>query len=106
MGHGIAEVAALAGFDVSLYDIKDEFVSAALDRVRWSLSKFAEKKTISEEASKVAFARIEGTSDLAEAVAHAVVAGEVGAGLGGGDQVVGGDRVIGIRHFEFDTPAA
>ncbi len=73
MGHGIAEVAALAGCDVSLYDIKDEFVQSGIDKISWSLSKFAEKKTISDEQAQVALHRIKGTVDLAEALTGADV---------------------------------
>ncbi len=73
MGHGIAEVAALAGFQVRLYDIKAEFVSAGLEKIRWSLLKFEEKKSISREQSAAAFGRISGTVDLAQAVGDADV---------------------------------
>jgi len=71
MGHGIAEVAALAGCEVFLYDIKEEFVQSALEKVHWSLTKFAEKKTISEEEAKAAYGRINGTVKLEEAVKDA-----------------------------------
>lgn len=68
MGHGIAEVAALAGCNVTLYDIKDEFVKSGLEKIRWSLSKFAERKTISPEKADESFARIRGTADLQDAL--------------------------------------
>jgi enoyl-CoA hydratase / 3-hydroxyacyl-CoA dehydrogenase len=68
MGHGIAEVAALAGCSVALYDIKDEFVRSGLDKIRWSLSKFAERKTISQDRADEAFARVRGTTDLEDAL--------------------------------------
>src|SRR5262249_39947680 len=42
----------------------------------------------------------------AQAVADAVVAGEIGAGFGGGDDVVGGDGVIGVRHADVNQLAA
>ncbi|MDV3293064.1 MAG: enoyl-CoA hydratase-related protein [Nitrososphaerales archaeon] len=71
MGHGIAEVAALAGYDVSLYDIKEEFIRGGLEKVQWSLSKFAEKKTISDGKAKDAFSRIRGTINLEDAVKDA-----------------------------------
>jgi len=71
MGHGIAEVAALAGCDVPLYDISDGFVKSGLDKVRWSLSKLAEKKTISQEKADESLARIKGTTSLEEAVGRA-----------------------------------
>lgn len=73
MGHGIAEVAALAGYDVTLYDIKDEFVRSGLEKIRWSLSKFAEKKTISQIKADESFARIRGTTELKDAVKNADV---------------------------------
>lgn len=73
MGHGIAEVAALSGLEVSLYDISDELVAGGLEKIRWSVSKFAEKKSISEERAKAALARIHGSADLGEALKGADV---------------------------------
>ena len=49
MGHGIAEVAALAGYEVRLRDIKSEFVENGYEQLVWSLDKLAEKEQISEE---------------------------------------------------------
>lgn len=71
MGHGIAEVAALAGMDVRLYDIEDRFVSSGIDKIRWSLSKFVEKKTLSSAAADEAIARIQGTTELGKAAGGA-----------------------------------
>jgi enoyl-CoA hydratase/3-hydroxyacyl-CoA dehydrogenase len=73
MGHGIAEVAALAGCNVTVYDIKQEFVAAGLEKIRWSLSKFAEKKAITQEKADETFARVRGTVSLEDAVGHADV---------------------------------
>ncbi len=73
MGHGIAEVAALAGCEVNLYDIEDKFVKSGLEKIRWSLSKFAEKKTVTQEKADESFARIRGTVNLEEAVRNADV---------------------------------
>lgn len=69
MGHGIAEVAAMAGFEVMLYDIKEEFVRSAIEKIQWSLAKFLDKKTISEEAAAEVIGRIRGTTSLEEAIA-------------------------------------
>ncbi len=71
MGHGIAEVAAMSDCNVSLYDVKEEFVDAALKKIKWSLSKFAENKTISQDRADAAMARIRGTTDLGSALAGA-----------------------------------
>jgi enoyl-CoA hydratase/3-hydroxyacyl-CoA dehydrogenase len=47
MGHGIAEVAALAGFEVTLRDIDGELVQEGYDRIEWSLGKLVEKDRVS-----------------------------------------------------------
>jgi enoyl-CoA hydratase/3-hydroxyacyl-CoA dehydrogenase len=71
MGHGIAEVAALSGCEVLLFDVKQEFINTALDRIKWSLSKFAEKKTITDDDARAAYSRIKGTLLLLDAVRNA-----------------------------------
>jgi enoyl-CoA hydratase/3-hydroxyacyl-CoA dehydrogenase len=69
MGHGIAEVAALAGYDVHLRDIKEEFVQNGYEQIEWSLGKLAEKDQISEEEADAALDRVTPLVDLGEAVA-------------------------------------
>lgn len=71
MGHGIAEVAALAGIDVVMVDVSDEFLAKGLERIRWSLDRFVEKKKISREEADRAFSRIATTTKLEEAAASA-----------------------------------
>ena len=39
MGHGIAEIAAMAGLKVNLYDIKQEFVDKGKSKMKESLEK-------------------------------------------------------------------
>ena len=73
MGHGIAEVAALAGYDVHLRDIKEEFVQNGYEQIEWSLGKLAEKDQISEEEADAALDRVTPLVDLGEAVATADV---------------------------------
>ncbi|WP_416841105.1 3-hydroxyacyl-CoA dehydrogenase NAD-binding domain-containing protein [Haloferax sp. DFSO52] len=73
MGHGIAEVAALAGYNVVLRDIKDEFVQKGYDQIEWSLNKLAEKDRLSQEDADAAFDRVTPVVDLEEAVADADV---------------------------------
>ena len=77
MGHGIAEVAALAGYDVSLRDIEEEFVQDGYDQIEWSLGKLAEKDRISEDAAEEALDRVETFVDLEPALADADVVVEV-----------------------------
>ncbi|ELY76244.1 3-hydroxyacyl-CoA dehydrogenase/enoyl-CoA hydratase family protein [Natrinema pallidum] len=70
MGHGITEVTALAGYDVTMRDIKDEFVEDGYESIEWSLQKLEEKELIDESADEV-LSRIETTTDLEAAVADA-----------------------------------
>ncbi|RBI63823.1 3-hydroxyacyl-CoA dehydrogenase [halophilic archaeon] len=71
MGHGIAEVAALAGYDVNLRDVEEEFVENGYDQIEWSLGKLAERDQISESEADAALDRITPLVDLEEAVADA-----------------------------------
>ncbi|SER79126.1 3-hydroxyacyl-CoA dehydrogenase/enoyl-CoA hydratase family protein [Natrinema salaciae] len=70
MGHGITEVTAMAGYDVTMRDIKDEFVDDGYESIEWSLQKLEEKEMIDESADEV-LSRIETTTDLEEAVVDA-----------------------------------
>jgi enoyl-CoA hydratase/3-hydroxyacyl-CoA dehydrogenase len=73
MGHGIAEVAALAGYDVVLRDINDELVSDGYEQLEWSLGKLAENDRISEADADAALERVTPIVDLAEAAGDADV---------------------------------
>ena len=77
MGHGIAEVAALAGYDVSLRDIEEAFVEDGYDQIEWSLGKLAEKDRIGEAEADAALDRVEAFVDLEAALADADVVVEV-----------------------------
>jgi 3-hydroxybutyryl-CoA dehydrogenase len=70
MGSGIAQVAAQAGWEVTLRDLDDAAVQRGLAGIRKSLSKFADKGTISAEDVEAALGRIRPTTDL-EAAADA-----------------------------------
>lgn len=77
MGHGIAEVAALAGYDVALRDIEEEFVQGGYDQIEWSLGKLAEKDRIGEDEADAALDRVEAFVDLEDSLADADVVVEV-----------------------------
>jgi len=53
MGHGIAELAAIAGFKVYIADINMDILRGALDRIRWSLSKLSERGVLREPVDTV-----------------------------------------------------
>jgi 3-hydroxyacyl-CoA dehydrogenase len=67
MGHGITQVAATAGFEVKMRDIEERFLSSGMEKIKWSLGKFAQKGRISEEDYKKALERIKTTVSLEEA---------------------------------------
>lgn len=67
MGHGIAEVAAIAGYEVILRDIEEDLVADGYEQIEWSLGKLEEKGQIDETADAV-LARIETAVDLETAV--------------------------------------
>jgi len=71
MGHGIAEVALLAGYKVALRDIEQRFVDKGLSRIEESLNKLLEKQKITEENKKAMLANIETFVDVAESVEDA-----------------------------------
>ncbi len=71
MGHGVAELAAINGFEVTLRDIEEDIVEEALGKIEWSLGKLVEKQQLTEAQAKQAFARLTGTTELPEAVGEA-----------------------------------
>src|SRR2546427_1062407 len=73
MGHGIAELAALNGFTVSMRDIQQEFIDRGMERIRWSLGKLVENQQLTSSQSEEALRRIHPTLDLKEAVRDADV---------------------------------
>jgi 3-hydroxybutyryl-CoA dehydrogenase len=77
MGSGIAQVAAQAGWEVTLRDLDDAAVQRGLAAIRTSLAKFAAKGVIGAHEVEAALARITPTTDL-EAAADADVVVEAG----------------------------
>lgn len=63
MGAGIAQVAAQAGYNVTLVDLKPEFVAKGLATIEKSLAKFVEKKTLTDEQAKATRARVATATD-------------------------------------------
>ena len=70
MGGGIAQVAAVAGYDVVLRDVTPEALERGLGTIRSSYAKFVDKGRLSAEASEAALGRITTTTEL-DAVADA-----------------------------------
>ena len=68
MGHGIAQLAAMAGFDVNLRDISEEFLANGMKNIRWSIGKLIEKGRISPAEADKTLKRIRTVVPLKEAV--------------------------------------
>jgi 3-hydroxybutyryl-CoA dehydrogenase len=64
MGSGIAQVAAQAGWQVTLRDLDDDAVRRGLASIRGSLERFADKGTIAAEDVDATLARIAPTTQL------------------------------------------
>jgi enoyl-CoA hydratase/3-hydroxyacyl-CoA dehydrogenase len=70
MGHGITEVVALGGYDVTMRDIEQEIVDEGYEDISWSLEKLAEKGLVDQEPDEV-LDRISTAVDLETAVEDA-----------------------------------
>ncbi|HRW60009.1 MAG TPA: 3-hydroxybutyryl-CoA dehydrogenase [Defluviicoccus sp.] len=64
MGNGIAQVFAIAGYNVVMRDIKDEFTARGLATIRKSLERMASRAKITPEAKDAALGRIEVTTEM------------------------------------------
>jgi len=68
MGHGIAQVSAMAGYNVILRDIEQQFLDKAISKIRWSLDKLISKEKISKDEGDKIISRIKLVVDLGDAV--------------------------------------
>ena len=68
MGHGITQLLAMSGLQVTMVDISDDLLQKAVEKIKWSLGKFAEKKRIRQEDADAALSRISTTTSYEQAV--------------------------------------
>ncbi len=71
MGHGIAQVAAMAGYEVIMRDIEEKFIESGYNRIKKSLEKLVKKGKITREEADLILKRIKKTTNLEEAVKQA-----------------------------------
>lgn len=69
MGHGIAQVAAMTGAEVRLYDALSGAARAGIDRISKNLAKGVELGKVSAAARDAALARLSAVEDLGAACA-------------------------------------
>lgn len=71
MGHGIAQISAMAGFKVTLRDVDTKFLDSAMSKIKWSLDKLVEKQKITQADSEAIYSRIHPVVDLKQALSGA-----------------------------------
>lgn len=67
MGHGISELLAMNGYEVTMVDLNEEILQKAREKIKWSLGKFVEKRRIRQEDADAALARVASTTNYEEA---------------------------------------
>ena len=68
MGHGIAQISAMAGYNVNLRDIEQAFLDKAMDKIKWSINKLVEKQKISQSEAENIINRIHPVVDLEQSL--------------------------------------
>jgi 3-hydroxybutyryl-CoA dehydrogenase len=67
MGSGIAQVCAMAGYNVILHDIKDEFVEKGLGNIKKNLNRQVEKGRMEESEKETILSRLTSSVSLENA---------------------------------------
>ena len=68
MGHGIAQISAMAGYNVILRDIEQAFLDKAMDKIKWSINKLVEKQKINQAEAEKIINRIQPIVDLEQSL--------------------------------------
>jgi len=63
MGNGITQVAACAGYEVTMIDIQQDYVDNGMATIQKSLDKLVSKERITQDDANSAFSRISGSVD-------------------------------------------
>ena len=71
MGSGIAQVAAQAGYETTMIDVKQEFLDRGMNMIKSSLGKFVQKEKIKQEEMNEALARLHTSIEMKNAAKDA-----------------------------------
>jgi 3-hydroxybutyryl-CoA dehydrogenase len=71
MGHGIAQVSAMADNDVMIRDLEEEFLKEGVEAIESNLQGGVDRGKVSDEEKAATLDRIATTTDLADAVTDA-----------------------------------
>ena len=67
MGNGIAQVFAVAGAEVNLVDVREEFTARGMATIEKNLGRQVKRGTLTDAEAKTAYARIEPGTEMAPA---------------------------------------
>ena len=70
MGHGIAQVCAMAGCEVVLQDVEAAGVERGLEKIRANLQKGVDRGKVEAQVMEDSLARLSGTTELALAASE------------------------------------
>lgn len=73
MGHGIAELFAVSGFEVTLMDKFPQALDRAKERVSASLAKMVERGRLTKEGADAAFSRLRFSGEMTSALSEATL---------------------------------
>jgi len=73
MGNGIAQVAARAGYEVLIHDVRDEFLERGINAINKSLQRDVDKERLSGAEKQSILERIRTTTDLSDLCAASFV---------------------------------
>src|ERR1044072_286874 len=65
MGNGIAQVAARAGYNVIMHDVREEFLDRGLSAIDKSLQRDVDKERLDAQGKQAIIGRIRRTTDFA-----------------------------------------
>lgn len=71
MGHGIAQISAMSGYNVTLRDVDQRFLDNAMSKIKWSLDKLVEKRSITSKEAEAMLGRIKPVVNLKESLSGA-----------------------------------
>ncbi len=66
MGGGIAQVAAMNGYDVIMRDVEQQYVENGLDQIEFSLDRLVSRNSLDEQTAEKTLDRITGTTELTD----------------------------------------
>lgn len=73
MGQGIAQLCAVSGFDVLLYDVKGDLIQNGISSIEASLQKNVDKNRLSSEAKAQSLTRIKRCENIHELKADLII---------------------------------